>query len=63
MLEDAALGGALADYQPYYAAKADLLDRLGDTTGAVDCLEKAIALSDNEADRQFLRAKAAQLKG
>ena len=63
MLEEAAAGGALDTYQPYYAAKADLLSRNGDHPEARAHLEKAIELSDNEADREFLRTKIAQLKG
>ncbi|MEM7289125.1 MAG: RNA polymerase sigma factor [Pseudomonadota bacterium] len=62
MIEEAAAGGVLDDYQPYYAAKADLLDRSGDRRQAIECLQRAIDLSDNEADRQFLKAKVKRFK-
>ena len=61
MLEDAASAGALSDYQPYYAAKADLLARKGNRSKALFNYEKAIDLSENQADRKFLQAKANQI--
>ena len=62
MLDEVAVDGALADYQPYYAAKADLLTRCGDKSEALDCLQRAVDLSDNKADRHFLQAKAEWLR-
>ncbi|MEP0944795.1 MAG: RNA polymerase sigma factor [Rhizobiaceae bacterium] len=62
MLEEAAQDGALSNYQPYFAAKADLLTRCDNRRGARSCLQKAIELSDNSADRNFLRSKLDLLK-
>lgn len=54
-LDAAALGG----YQPYHAARADLLARAGDAVGAAAAYERAIAFTDNEVERAFLRAQQA----
>ena len=51
------LSDALSDYQPYHAARADLLVRLNDVTGAQAAYTKAIALAPSGADAAFLRAK------
>jgi RNA polymerase sigma-70 factor (ECF subfamily) len=55
---DAAL---LEDYQPYHAARADLLVRAGRAEAAVAAYDRAIALTANPTERSFLtdqRAKA-----
>jgi RNA polymerase sigma-70 factor (ECF subfamily) len=55
---DAAL---LEDYQPYHAARADLLVRAGHAEAAVAAYDRAIALTANPTERRFLtdqRAKA-----
>jgi RNA polymerase sigma-70 factor (ECF subfamily) len=44
----------LARYGPLYAARADLLRRAGDAAGADAAYERAIALSDNGAERAAL---------
>jgi RNA polymerase sigma-70 factor, ECF subfamily len=49
-----ALETELAGYQPFHAAKADLLSRAGDVQKAALAYEKAISLSNNEAERKFL---------
>ena len=49
----------LADYQPYHAAQADLLARAGDREGAVAAYDRAIELSSNPAERDFLRKQRA----
>jgi RNA polymerase sigma-70 factor (ECF subfamily) len=45
----------LADYQPYHAARADLLARAGDHDAAVAAYDRAIELSANPTEQQFLR--------
>jgi RNA polymerase sigma-70 factor, ECF subfamily len=50
---------ALAGYQPYHAARADLLARAGRTAEALDAYDRAIELTANEAERAFLRAQRA----
>jgi RNA polymerase sigma-70 factor (ECF subfamily) len=44
----------VAAYQPYWAVRAHLLSRLGRASEAVDAFDRAIALSDDAAVRQFL---------
>ncbi len=61
MLEDAATGGKLDMYQPYFAARADLLTRAGRHSDAKICYEKAIELSGNSQETAFLKEKASQL--
>jgi RNA polymerase sigma-70 factor, ECF subfamily len=50
---------ALADYQPYHAARADLLVRTGDRDGAVAAYDRAIELTVNPTERGFLDAQRA----
>lgn len=45
------------NYQPWYVAMADLLERSGESTSAIPYLGKAIELTDNEAEQQFLKHK------
>jgi RNA polymerase sigma-70 factor (ECF subfamily) len=45
---------AVSDYQPYWAARAHLLQRLGKTSEAVDAFDRAIGLAEDTAVRQFL---------
>lgn len=51
---DAIDSGPLADYQPYFAARADLLARAGRAAEAVDAYDRAIALTTNPAEHGFL---------
>jgi RNA polymerase sigma-70 factor (ECF subfamily) len=44
----------LADYQPYHAARADLLARVGRTAESIEAYERAIARTTNPAERDFL---------
>jgi RNA polymerase sigma-70 factor (ECF subfamily) len=46
--------GALADYQPFHAVRADLLARTGRTDEALDAYDRAIDLSVNPTERAFL---------
>ena len=41
-------------YQPYWAVRAHLLQRLGKTSEAMDAFERAIGLAEDPAVRQFL---------
>jgi RNA polymerase sigma-70 factor, ECF subfamily len=49
----------LADYQPYWAARADLLARSGDRQAALAAYERAIGLESDAAVRRFLQQRAA----
>ncbi|MGO9898630.1 MAG: RNA polymerase sigma factor [Solirubrobacteraceae bacterium] len=44
----------LADYQPYHAARADLLTRAGHIKEAIPAYDRAIELTSNPAEREFL---------
>jgi predicted RNA polymerase sigma factor len=45
---------AVSGYQPYWAVRAHLLQRLGKTSEAADSLDRAIGLAEDPAVRQFL---------
>jgi RNA polymerase sigma-70 factor (ECF subfamily) len=49
------------NYQPWYVAMADLLERNGESTSAIPYLTKAVELTDNEAEQQFLKRKLARI--
>lgn len=55
------VGSDLDRYQPYWAARADILARLDDRFGAATCFERAIELSDTEQEKVFLRGRLDQL--
>jgi RNA polymerase sigma-70 factor (ECF subfamily) len=48
---------AIADYQPYWAVRAHLLQRLGKTREAADAYDRAIGLAEDPAVREFLLQK------
>ena len=54
---DALDAAALDDYQPYHAARADLLARAGHRDAALTAYDRAIELSANPAERRFLEAQ------
>ena len=59
---DALAGDArLADYQPYWAARADLLARSGAFDAAAQAYRQAIGLERDPAVRQFLQQRAAEV--
>ena len=45
----------LADYQPYWAARAGLLARLGQAPQATEAYDRAIGLERDPAVRRFLQ--------
>ena len=51
----------LAQYQPYFAARAVLLARTGDAKGADAAYERAIGLESDPAVRRFLQRRRAEL--
>ncbi|WP_069262061.1 RNA polymerase sigma factor [Paraburkholderia nodosa] len=51
----------LTDYQPYWAARANLLARAGATTEALDAYDLAIGLERDPAVRRFLQRKKLEL--
>jgi RNA polymerase sigma-70 factor (ECF subfamily) len=53
----------LAGYHPWHVARADLLRRLDRPVDAAAAYERAVALTENRAERAFLRRKQAGLTG
>jgi RNA polymerase sigma-70 factor (ECF subfamily) len=54
--------GDLANYYLAHSARADMCRRLGRTAEARSSYEKALALTQQEPERQFLQARIQQLK-
>jgi RNA polymerase sigma-70 factor (ECF subfamily) len=54
--------GELANYYLAHSARADMYRRLGRTTEARSSYEKALALTHQEPEQQFLRERIRQLK-
>ncbi len=52
----------LAEYQPYWAARAVMLARIGDAAEAVRAYERAIGLERDPAVRRFLQQRRAALR-
>lgn len=50
-------------YQPFHATRAELLARAGDTEGAASAYRRAIALTQNAAERAALEARSRRLPG
>ncbi|MBV9552153.1 MAG: RNA polymerase subunit sigma-70, partial [Alphaproteobacteria bacterium] len=49
----------LRDYQPYWAARAEMLSRAGDAAAADAAYRRAIGLETDPAVRRFLQRKQA----
>jgi RNA polymerase sigma-70 factor (ECF subfamily) len=49
--------GAVPLYQPYWAVRAHLLQRVGRTHEACDAFDRAIGLAEDDAVRRFLRER------
>lgn len=56
-----ALEADLPNYQPFFAARADLLRRSGETTAAREDYTRALDLCQNAAEKRFFEAKLAEL--
>ena len=57
-----ALRPELEDYQPFHAARADLLARLGQGAAAMIAYDRAIALAASPADAAFLHQRRGRLE-
>jgi RNA polymerase sigma-70 factor (ECF subfamily) len=53
----------LADYQPYWAARAEILVRVGKRTEAAAAYDRAIGLEPDPAVRDFLQRRRAAIEG
>jgi RNA polymerase sigma-70 factor (ECF subfamily) len=51
----------LADYQPYWAARAELLARTGQTDAANLAYQRAIGLESDPAVREYLQRRSQEL--
>jgi RNA polymerase sigma-70 factor, ECF subfamily len=61
LLEPLLADPALSQYQPLYAAHADLLRRSGDASGAATAYEQAIGLSANAVEREELERRLSEV--
>lgn len=61
MLDAVAVDGQLSKYQPYFAAKADVLSRADKRSAAKTCFQTAIDLSNNALEKEFLQHKVFNL--
>lgn len=61
LLDDLAARGELAEYHLLPAARADMLRRVGRLPEAAAEYERALALSDNDAERRFLRRRLGEV--
>ncbi len=63
LIEAPELRDALGGYQPYHAARADLLRRAGRPGEAAASYRRALTLTESAAERAFLERRLAQIKG
>ncbi len=61
LLDDPDLGRALAEYQWFWSARADLLQRVGRRGEAVKAYERAVGLATNPVERRFLESRLAEI--
>jgi RNA polymerase sigma-70 factor (ECF subfamily) len=61
-LDEIADDDRLAQYQPYWAARADLLARIGEIGDAEAAYQQAIGLESDPAVRRFLQGRCAALR-
>lgn len=62
-LDALAADARLAEYQPYWAARAGLLARTGPSDAAAQAYERAIGLESDPAVRRFLQLRSAEVAG
>ena len=63
LLQELSTEARLADYQPFWAARAELLARAGELAPAHDAFARAIGLERDPAVRRFLQQRQAALAG
>lgn len=61
-IEDITSSQALQDYQPYHAARADMLYRAGRRKEAIQAYEIALGTARNEAENRFLQTRLDSLR-
>jgi RNA polymerase sigma-70 factor (ECF subfamily) len=62
LIDELAAAGELDDYHLLYAARADLLRRVGDKAEAATDYEKALSLATNESERRFLDRRLKEMR-
>ena len=62
LLEDQQMVNKLVDYQPYHAARAELLRRAGHLPDAADAFRAALSLTRNATERRHLEQRLSTLK-
>jgi RNA polymerase sigma-70 factor (ECF subfamily) len=63
LIDTIVAAGMLRDYPPAHSARADLLRRLGQVAEAQAAYRKALALTQQAAERRFLEARLRELAG
>jgi RNA polymerase sigma-70 factor, ECF subfamily len=61
LLEDPELSEALAGYQPFWSARADLLRRIDRVDEARDAYSRALELTTNPVERRFVERRLSEL--
>jgi RNA polymerase sigma-70 factor (ECF subfamily) len=61
LLDRVAAADELRDYQPYQAARADMLRRAGRTDEATVAYERALADAPNQVAREYLSRRLREL--
>ena len=61
LAELSSISDELKNYQPYHAARADMLRRAGDYATARQAYDQAITLSQNQVEKNFLIQKRASI--
>ena len=62
LLDDKKLANNLKDYQPYHAARAELLRRAGQLEDAADAFRTALSLTRNATERRHLEQRLVNLR-
>ena len=62
-LDESGLGEALGEYHLYHAARADLLRRSGRNVEAAEAYARALGLTSNAVERQYLRRRLKEMGG
>ena len=58
---DAIDSARIGTYQPWWATRAHVMERIGDIKAAIEAFDRAIGLSDDPAARTYLAARKARL--
>jgi len=61
LIDDPALSNELADYQPFWSARADLLRRAGRSDEATQAYSRALELTTNPVERRFIERRLSEL--